>query len=168
MPDSGYDLGVDLYELWKSGHDNLPWLAWVVATANNDLAATATAAGSAFIRPLEFGTELYGNAYWPWRGLRDELQRILGDTATNLELVGDALCMAAQQYADSDSAAADELNRLKTTDQDNPPASIPTPEYPSPSTATPSSTSTRASSAASRTGPGPPPGPSTRTSWTTS
>nr|MDT0657598.1 hypothetical protein [Micromonospora sp. DSM 115978] len=67
----------------------------------------------AFLRPDRFGGGTYGPVYGPWKDLRDELESILSATATNLELTGEALCLAATVFAATDEAAAAEFNRLR-------------------------------------------------------
>jgi hypothetical protein len=115
MPNSGTELGADLYELWRAGTDNLPSVAAVYRAASGHVAGTDSGLPYAFMRPDRFGGGTYGPVYAPWRGLRDELEKILSDTATSLELTGEALRLAAAEYARTDSAAADELNRLRGT-----------------------------------------------------
>ncbi|MFC4107594.1 hypothetical protein [Micromonospora zhanjiangensis] len=66
----------------------------------------------AFLRSPRLGGP-YGPAYEPWRALRDEMRKILTQTASNLELTGDALCIAAENYERSDTAAEAEFNRLR-------------------------------------------------------
>jgi hypothetical protein len=113
MPDSGKDLGADLYELWRAGRDNLPSVASQYKTAGEHVARTDSGLANAFLRPDRFGAGTYGPVYGPWKGLRDELEKILSDTATNLELTGEALCLAASEYARTDSGASDEFKRLR-------------------------------------------------------
>jgi hypothetical protein len=102
-----------LYELWRAGTDNLPSVASQYSTAAGYVAGTGSGLAAAFLRPPQFGSGTYGRVYESWKVLRDEFQKILGDTATNLELTGEALCLAAREYARTDRAAADEFNRLK-------------------------------------------------------
>ena len=130
MPAEGSELGADLYDLWRAGRDNLPSVASEYATANNHVANTGDGLGAAFLRPETFGGGLYGPVYAAWRALRDEFQTILADTAKNLELVGEALCLAASEYAKADDRAADELERLRKVNGDFPPSHIPPLRYP--------------------------------------
>jgi hypothetical protein len=130
MPDKGEDLGVDLYQLWRAGRDNLPSVAVEYAAANDHVANTDKGLSTTFLRPTQFGGGSYGPVYASWKALRDEFQTILGDTSKNLELVGESLCLAANEYAKADGAAADELRRLKKTDGDFPPIKVPQPRYP--------------------------------------
>jgi hypothetical protein len=113
MPHSGQDLGVDLYGLWRAGTDNLPAVAAVYAGAARSVADTAEGETSAFRRPEQFGGGPFGPACSSWTALRDELATMLRDTATHLELAGEALCLAASEYAKADLGAAGELGRLK-------------------------------------------------------
>ncbi|HEY9474549.1 MAG TPA: hypothetical protein VIS06_11960 [Mycobacteriales bacterium] len=130
MPDKGIELGADLYDLWRAGRDNLPSVAREYAAANDYVANTNHGLGAAFLRPEDFGGGFYGPVYAAWKGLRDEFQTILADTSKNLELVGEALCLAASEYAKADSKAADELERLKKVNGDFPPLIVPPPRYP--------------------------------------
>lgn len=131
MPDRGEDLGVDLYELWRAGQDNLPTVSREYAVATAYVADASDGLAAALWRPTRFHRGgAHGPAYAPWVELRDELQRILADTAVNLELVGDALCLAATRYARTDAAAAEELKRRRHDDGDPVPPSVPSPQYP--------------------------------------
>ena len=118
MANSGEELGADLYALWRAGSNNLPRLADEYAGASDLLAQTSAGQAYAFQRPEFFGGGAYGPVYGPWTGLRDDLEKILGDTATNLELTGEALCLAAQEYAQTDAAAAEEFRRLRAVNGD--------------------------------------------------
>jgi hypothetical protein len=113
MPHSGRDLGVDLYHLWLAGTDNLPSVAGEYVVARNEVASTEVGLIGAFRRSERFGGGPYGPAHAPFVALRDDLRRILADTAENLELTGEALRLAASGYAQTDSAAAAELERLR-------------------------------------------------------
>lgn len=112
MPNSGTDLGADLYDLWKAGKDNLPSVAGEYATAGNAVGRTDAGQTNAFMRPTQFGGA-YGPVYGPWTQLRDTLESILLQTKKNLEATGLALCLAASEYAKTDSAAAAEFRRLR-------------------------------------------------------
>jgi hypothetical protein len=130
MPDSGQDLGADLYQLWRAGRDNMPSVAAVFANANRSVSDTHNGMEAAFSRSDHFGGGTYGPVYPAFTALRDELQRILGDTAVNIELTGEALCLAATEYAKTDAGAAAELARLRGTNGDLPPVNIPQVQYP--------------------------------------
>jgi hypothetical protein len=112
VPHSGRDLGVDIYGLWRAGRRDLPAVADQYAAARSAVARTADGDG-AFRRADRFGGGAHGPAHAPWTGLRDELEQFLKETATNLELTGEALCLAAAEYAKTDAAAAEEFGRLK-------------------------------------------------------
>ena len=130
MPDKGTDLGADLYRLWQAGRDNLPSVAKVFADANNHVASTSSAGATPFIRSAEFGSGATGPIYPAWTALRDQLQTILGRTADNLEQTGQALCLAATEYAKTDIDAANELSRQKTDNGDPAPVTVPASRYP--------------------------------------
>jgi hypothetical protein len=130
MPDSGKDLGADLYLLWRAGRDNMPSVAAEFATANRAVAATQDGLENAFLRSDYFGGDTRGPVYPAWTVLRDELQRVLGDTAVNLELTGEALCLAATEYARTDTGASDEFHRLIRDNGDVKPVDVPPVQYP--------------------------------------
>lgn len=130
MPDTGIDLGADLYLLWRAGRDNLPSVAAVFATANRAVAETDDGLDNAFRRSDHFGGGAQGPVFPQWTALRDELQLILANTAVNLEATGDALCLAATEYAKTDEAAAREFERLRIDSGDPPRTDVPHPQYP--------------------------------------
>lgn len=109
VPDSGVDLGADLYRLWCAGRSNLPILAAQFANANREVVAT-TADDAAFHRADHFGDSPVLHAF---SALRSELQGMLAYTAESLEMTGEALCRAADAYARTDLTAARELDRLR-------------------------------------------------------
>ena len=115
MPDTGKDLGADLYHLWLAGKQNLPSVADQYGKAAAGVSSTQSVA-SVMWRPSRFGGDTYGPVYYSWTALRDELQTILSETAGNLTLTGEALVLAANQYAKTDRAAAAEMKRLIQTD----------------------------------------------------
>jgi hypothetical protein len=125
MVDKGTGFGLDLYELWQAGRDRLPTVALQYTEANNAVAHTDDGLAAAFLRSPHLSGDSYGPVYPAWKTLRDELQTILHDTAKNLELVGEALCLAANEYAKADSAAEKEFNRLKRDNGDPVPPQIP-------------------------------------------
>jgi hypothetical protein len=108
MPDSGKDLGADLYGLYTAGKDYLPSAAGQYREASRLIAADLTL----MFRRSDLLGGPYGPAHGAWTALHREMHRILAETADNLDSVGEALCLAAQQYARTDAAAADEFRRL--------------------------------------------------------
>jgi hypothetical protein len=108
MPDRGEELAVDLYGLYTAGKDNLPSAAGEYRKASGFVAADLA---PVFRRSDLLGGP-YGRAYPAWAALRDEMHKILAETAANLEAVGEALCLAAHQYGVEDTAAGDEFRRL--------------------------------------------------------
>ncbi|MGX7669176.1 hypothetical protein [Plantactinospora sp. DSM 117369] len=115
MPNSGADLGADLYDLWRAGKDNLPSVAGEYATAADAVGNAASGMTRAFARPARFGG-FYGPTFESWQNLRFDLEAILNETADNLRDTGEALCLAATEYSASDETARAEFNRLR---QDN-------------------------------------------------
>jgi hypothetical protein len=115
MPDTGKDLGADLYHLWLAGKQNLPSVADQYGKAAAGVSSTQSVA-SVMWRPSRFGGDNYGTVFYSWTALRDELESMLSDTSQNLTLTGDALCLAANEYAKTDKAAAAEMRRLIQVD----------------------------------------------------
>jgi hypothetical protein len=113
VPDTGTALGVDLYGLLKAGKDHLPTVAGQYRKAVAQLDQAEGGVPTAFSRLPSFGGGMYGPAYQPWRDLRDELDRALSQTASNLDATAEALVVAAVEYARSDRDAAEELDRLR-------------------------------------------------------
>ncbi len=101
MPDTGADLGADLYELYRAGNDNLPNVAEEYVTA-----ATSVGNSQSFRPPGQ------GNAPAQWNSLATHIAQILNDTAKNLDDTALALIMAVNEYAATDAAAKAELDRL--------------------------------------------------------
>jgi len=124
---SGTGFGADLYKLWRVGRDNLPTVAAIYAQACNDLAATQSGLPAAFAGSAPFGG---ADTLQAWADLRDAVQGILADTATGLELAGEALCTAADAYARADAQAAAEYRRLVRDDGSVPEISVPAPVRP--------------------------------------
>lgn len=123
----GAGFGADLYKLDRAGRETLPTVARQFAIANGHVADTDRGLAIAFTRPGQFGGEK-GPVYEAWTELRDAYQTILAATATNLELVGEALSLTATEYAKTDDAARDRLNELKKNALS--PVDIPALEYP--------------------------------------
>lgn len=112
LPNHGVRLGADLYALWCAGRDNLPTVAEVYSRAGNALDDAAVGIPGAFRRTGDIAGAPYGPAYQPWLQLRDALAQICRDTADNLEMTADALCLATVEYARTDYEAANEFARL--------------------------------------------------------
>lgn len=115
MPHTGTDFGVDLYGLLKAGKDHLPTVAGQYRQAVASLDQTEGGLSAAFARVPSFGGSLYGPVYQPWRDLRDELDLALSRTASNMDATAEALVVAAFEYARSDRAAAEEMDRQRRT-----------------------------------------------------
>ena len=105
---SGTAFGVDLYVLYKSGKVHLPVVAQEFAEACNLLTWSSTRENQAFSGSEYFGVDIFQK----WTALRDALQNVLADASDGLLLTGEALCVAANEYARADSGAAAELSRL--------------------------------------------------------
>jgi hypothetical protein len=112
MPDVGRDLGVDIQQLWMAGKEKLPAVASEYRAAAGLVASTEASTLCALTLPSALlGGR--GDVLGPWTGLRDELLKILRDTADNLDAAADALLMAADAYARTDRGARDTFDRLR-------------------------------------------------------
>ncbi|HEY2947409.1 MAG TPA: hypothetical protein VGJ53_03265 [Micromonosporaceae bacterium] len=116
MSKSSDELGAELYELWFAGERRLPAIAEEFATAASRVGGSMNGE-SAFWRPSELSGP-YGAARGPWVSFRDEVYDILKETADNLDLTGEALSLAAREYAKTDRAAAAKLEQLKHQNAD--------------------------------------------------
>jgi hypothetical protein len=106
MPDSGYDLGVDLYDLLRAAKHNFPTVVNEYRSALGNLNAAAAMEG-ALHRPEFFG---YPGVQRSWPEAVEGLRRMLDETATSLELTAEALLLAVDRYAAADTGARDALN----------------------------------------------------------
>jgi hypothetical protein len=113
VPKSGRDLGIDLYELWIAGENLLPEVADQFAEAGKQFALTESQNGY-FWRPAEFSGGGYGPMHAAFADLRQTLAAVFRDSQGNLELAGHALKMAADEYARTDKAAADQFTAMKS------------------------------------------------------
>lgn len=118
MSDTGKELGVDCSELWLCGRSYLPMVADAFLMGNAKADGTAAHDG-AFTRhgtiPGTGGIEgsVPGPVQPAWVAARDELQKMMAETAKNIYEASDALVHVANVYAEADSAAAGELHRLE-------------------------------------------------------
>jgi hypothetical protein len=110
MPDSGVELGADLYALLKAGKSNLPAVGAEFAAAHVQLESAASAAAGVTKRPGYFG----GDAVCAeWTEMCRTLDKYVHQTSENLIDSGKALVMAAEILGGADAAARDELKRLR-------------------------------------------------------
>lgn len=112
VPDSGIDLGADLWQLYHAGKVSLPAVAREFALACNHVRYAREDARPAFQRPAKFGGTT-GPVCSAWLEFAGTVARFLERTADNLEDTGAALILATEIYADADFAASSELERLK-------------------------------------------------------
>lgn len=107
--DTGF--GAKLYDLWRAGRDGVPTVAQEYVKANQSIANTHDNLDAAFFRPQQFGGHGVRDQ---WKLLRDELQGILGRTARNLDLVGEALRLNVTEYIKADSEAEDGFKKIES------------------------------------------------------
>ena len=115
MPDQGVDLGVDLYKLQVVAKNDLPSVAAIYTDAGNQFSAVANSVDGVMRRPDYFGDTL-GPVHSAWVALRDAAASVLATTASSLTDTASVLADCAQRYADTDSAAAQEFNKLCAQD----------------------------------------------------
>jgi hypothetical protein len=113
MPDSGADLGFELFELYRAGKQNLPNVAAEYHSAALSVASALSQASSAFTRPAQFGGA-QGPAYGEWSELQQTIEKVLYETEDNMLDTGAALILAANTLAASDTDAKTALDKLKT------------------------------------------------------
>lgn len=111
MTSSGRELGADIYELWRAGHENLPNVAAQFSDSASTLAAYSY--GYKFYRSGSLGAGGMYGAYDAWNSLAGTLDGIMRETADNIVDTGNALVLAADMYAATDADAAAEFNRRK-------------------------------------------------------
>lgn len=118
---TGKDLAAELEKLLFVARSDLPAAAQAYLTANGHAADTAAVDKGAFLRPQETHSGSYdspGQVYPAWAALRDELQRILGETGDALADTGRVLEMVVDVYTSTDAEAAAELKTLIRTETD--------------------------------------------------
>lgn len=130
---SGDGFGAYIYKLWRVGRQNLPTVANVYAQSCNDLAATSSGVPSAYVGSEPFGGS---STLQAWTAFHDAVQVVLADTATNLELTGEALCTAANAYAATDDQAAASFRNLMQVNGSPAVVDVPDPIRPTTSTTT--------------------------------
>ena len=114
MSEHGTALGVRMAALWRGGGVYLPKIAGDFLVANTSLAGSTDDA-AVFAQPATapatpgLPTTDYGQVYPAWTRVRDELQRMLGESATNCYETGDALIRIAQLYEAADGEAGDRM-----------------------------------------------------------
>ncbi|MGA5305436.1 hypothetical protein ACPCHT_36440 [Nucisporomicrobium flavum] len=111
MPHSGDELGADLVDLWEAGQYELKPVAGQIREAAGAL-LLADNSGYNWYRDGKLGGP-YGPAKPAWESLRDDFFEILRTTAENLDLTGDAMVLAADEYASTDSVAGKKFEELK-------------------------------------------------------
>ncbi|MGH3737241.1 MAG: hypothetical protein ACRDT6_16735 [Micromonosporaceae bacterium] len=120
-PPTGAELGAELELLLQVARRDLPPVALAYLRANGSIAATGEADKQAFMRSQEGFSgshSVTGPVYPAWAALRDEFQRILGETADAVTDIARALEMVVFEYARTDDEAAAELKRLIADERD--------------------------------------------------
>jgi hypothetical protein len=107
----GYDLGVDLFELWYAGKTLLPDVAEQFHLAGGSLSSGASS--NPCYRGGGIGTDGTYGAGTAIAALGSTLNDYVATTYNNLYYVGLALIEQANDYADTDAAARDEFEKRK-------------------------------------------------------
>jgi hypothetical protein len=94
----GDHLKVDIEWAWEAAVKSFPAMAKAYQQANVATHHTCDVDGL----EVEFLTN--------WRSLRDQVEYIFGDAATNLHLTAECICESLKAFADADSAAASALS----------------------------------------------------------
>jgi hypothetical protein len=108
---TGEELGADCLDLWEAGYYELKPLAAIFRDAAGKL-DLADGGLSNMYRDAKLGGP-YGPVRDTWSDFRDDVFAILRETAENLDLTGDALMLAANEYMSSDQAAKDKFAQLQ-------------------------------------------------------
>jgi hypothetical protein len=111
MGHTGEELGADCLDLWEAGYYELKPLASIFRDAAGKLDLTDTGMYNMYRDSKLSGP--YGPLRDVWVEFRDDVFNVLRETAENLELTGDALMLAAQEYMNSDQAAKDKFAQLQ-------------------------------------------------------
>jgi len=111
MPHGGAEFGTDLVDLYDAGRFKLKVVAEQFRQAGGELFRTDGLTG-AFVRDPALGGRS-GPVRQPWESLRDSIVDILFTTAANMDDTGQALMMAADEYAMTDEVARARYLELK-------------------------------------------------------
>jgi hypothetical protein len=132
------ELAADLSALLAIGRVDLPQIAFIYTTLNNDVAGNADNDMAAFdtgYAPRGSAGDLSGEVYSAWSELRNLLQDTLGYAAQGASTAGAAIVSIVDAYAATNTAAAVSLRSVwangippgLSVDQDEPlPAVLPT------------------------------------------
>ncbi|MFC9432977.1 hypothetical protein [Nocardia sp. NPDC057030] len=112
----GEAFGVELYKLDKVANDYFPAIATDYQKAIFHCNSVENAVENMMRRPQYFGGETLGPVYRAYMHLHLAVVNCLIDTKTNLDDTGVALAKAGRYFADTDRAAAEEMNRRKQED----------------------------------------------------
>lgn len=113
MSRSGDELGTDLGALYEAGQYKVVPLAEEIRAAGS-LLLNAPDTASLLARHSTLGG-FKGPVSASWEELRDAVVDLLVTSADNIEDTGQALLLAAEEYAKTDDEAARQYRRLKST-----------------------------------------------------
>lgn len=111
MGHTGAELGADCADLWAAGHFELKPLGAVFREAARNLHLADCGLPNMYRDSRLDGP--YGPVRDAWCDFRDDVFAVLRETAESLDLTGDALILAANEYLRADQAAKDEFDRLR-------------------------------------------------------
>ena len=107
----GYDLGVDLYELWHAGKHLIPDVAEQFHQAGEALDGASSS--WAWYRSGDLGSGGSYGAHSEFLALKSSLDGYLAQTYNNLHYTGIALVEAANDYEGTDAEAREEFEKRK-------------------------------------------------------
>lgn len=111
MGHTGDQLGADCADLWEAGQFKLKPLAEEFREAASHL-DRADSGLSNMHRDGKLGGP-YGPVREAWTAFRDDVFAALRETAESLELTGDALILAANEYARTDTEARRKFDQMR-------------------------------------------------------
>ncbi|MQA10149.1 MAG: hypothetical protein GEU98_16665 [Pseudonocardiaceae bacterium] len=115
MVHQGKEFGIDLYELEKVAKEHFPAISTVYGDALGNCDRVLSTVDGAMRRPEHFG-DGFGPVHKAYVELHNAAAGILKETRTNLDETAIALDKAARAYAETDQAAAAEMERRMHSD----------------------------------------------------
>ncbi len=117
MVKRGEPFGVDLYKLDKVANEYFPAIAQDCGKAIRHCDSVEGEVEHAMQRSSYFGGESLGPVYRGYMHLHFAIVGFLRETKTNLDDTSVALNKAVRYFAETDRAAANEMNRRKLNEQ---------------------------------------------------
>ncbi|MFF3228910.1 hypothetical protein ACFYV7_39405 [Nocardia suismassiliense] len=118
MDKRGTAFGVYLYQLERVAKVDFPAVSGDYGFVIGNCDRVRGAVEQAMLRPEYFGGDTLGPVYRAYLDLHDAMVGHLKETRTNLDDTGVALAKAARHFADTDRAAAADMNWRKSQDDE--------------------------------------------------